>query len=273
MVNRSGGLFMKNDYIYDTEKIYYKHEITEDLSENVYSMHIHNAYELIYFLSGDATYVIEDRKYKLKKGDLILIRPFKYHFIQIDSPASYERYDILFDPQRHGIESAALMDDKAEVISISDNTIADGIFKKFDTYYKKCDADTFSKLLSHLLSELFYSIHLFPHRQVDGTNSVSPLILKALSYINENLCGVDDIREIADRLYVSESYLFRKFKGELHKTPKKYILEKRLLLSREMIDAGKAPTEACFDSGFKDYTTFYRNFVAFFGHSPKQITK
>ena len=264
---------MQNDYVYDNEKIYYKHEITENLRENIYSPHIHSACELIYFLSGDATYVIEDRKYKLKTGDLILIRPHKYHFIQIDSPVTYERYDILFDPQRHGIESAFLMDDEAEVINISDNAIADGILKKFDTYYNRGDADIFSKLLSHLLSELFYSIHLFPHKQVDGTHSVSPLIRDALEYINDNLCHVESIREIADRLYVSESYLFRKFKSELHKTPKKYILEKRLLLSRELITSGKCPTEVSFDMGFKDYTTFYRNFVSFFGHSPKQISK
>jgi cupin superfamily acireductone dioxygenase involved in methionine salvage len=78
---------MINDYIWTTDKMFFKHEISENLPCNTYSMHTHNAYELIYFLDGDATHVIEDRKYKLKKGDLILIRPFLYHFIQIDTPA------------------------------------------------------------------------------------------------------------------------------------------------------------------------------------------
>ena len=91
---------MIDDYIWTTDRMFFKHEISENLPCNAYSQHTHNACELIYFLDGDATHVIEDRKYKLKKGDLILIRPFQYHFIQIDTPARYERYDILFGKGR-----------------------------------------------------------------------------------------------------------------------------------------------------------------------------
>ena len=61
---------MINDYICTTDKIFFKHAISEDLPCDTYSMHTHNTYELIYFLDGDATHVIEDRKYKLKKATL-----------------------------------------------------------------------------------------------------------------------------------------------------------------------------------------------------------
>lgn len=71
--------------------MFFKHEISENLPCGTYSMHTHNAYEPIYFLDGDAAHAIEDRKYKLKKGSLILIRPLRYHFIQIDSLVRYER--------------------------------------------------------------------------------------------------------------------------------------------------------------------------------------
>ena len=60
-------------------------------------MHVHNQFEIIYFARGDATHVIEGRKYKLKAGDLILIQPSRYHFVQIDSPATCERYIIGVD--------------------------------------------------------------------------------------------------------------------------------------------------------------------------------
>jgi len=76
--------------------LYCKHELTYTPPCNAFYMHTHRQYELIYFLSGDASHVIEDRKYKLKKGDLILIRPSKYHFIEINSSVEYERYSILF---------------------------------------------------------------------------------------------------------------------------------------------------------------------------------
>ena len=120
------------DYIVQRERISFKHETSRNLSCDTYSMHTHNQYELIWFLNGDATHVIEDRKYKLKKGDLILIRPFCYHFIQIDSPVDYERYAILFDAERHGVESVELIPDGVDVMNILGNGIAEDIFRKCD---------------------------------------------------------------------------------------------------------------------------------------------
>lgn len=261
---------MINDYILTTDKIFFKHEISENLPCDTYSMHTHNVYELIYFLDGDATHVIEDRKYKLKKGDLILIRPFKYHFIQIDTTTRYERYNILFDPEKHGVESANRIVEDIEVINILGNTILEELFRKCDLYYQNSDRDIFENILSHLLSELFYHITLFPHPFYKETATLSPLISKALKYINENLCTITDTQEIADYIFVSQTYLFRIFQKELHQTPKKYIMEKRLLLAQKMLSDGEKSTSVCNNCGFGDYTTFYRNYIAFFGYSPSE---
>lgn len=261
---------MINDYIKTTEKIFFKHEISENLPRDAYFMHTHNVYELIYIIDGDATHVIEDRKYKLKKGDLILIRPFQYHFIQIDSTTRYERYDILFNPEKHGVESVNRIDANMEIINISGNSILEDIFCKCDLYYQNSNRDTFERILSHLLSELFYNITLFPHPFDKETTTLSPLISKALKYINENLCEITDIKEIANSLFVSQTYLFRIFQKELHQTPKKYIVKKRLLLAQKMLSAGEKSTTVCDKCGFGDYTTFYRNYTAFFCCSPSE---
>ena len=259
-----------NSYIFESDKIYFKHQVSENLSCDAYSMHTHNNYELIYFIEGDATHVIEDRKYKLKKGDLILIRPLRYHFIQIDSPAVYERYNILFDPEKHNIESVALLSDDIEVINLSKNAMAEDIFRRCDVYYRHCDKENFEKILAHLISELFYNISLFSKAFGNEGTTVSPIISKTLKYINENICSIEGIDEIAGRLFVSESYLFRLFKKELHQTPKKYIMEKRLLMAQKMILLGEKPTSVCNRCGFGDYATFYRNYSAFFGCSPSE---
>ena len=259
---------MKNDYIQTTERIFFKHEVSENLPCDTYSMHTHNAYELIYFISGDATHVIEDRKYKLKKGDLILIRPLRSHFIQIDAPAKYERYNILFDVEKHGVEGAELIPSDMEVINLHGNRVMEDIFQKCDLYRQHSSKDMFEKILVHLLSELFYNIALLPHPLSSNATSISPLISQALKYINENLCSIQTIEEIAEHLFVSESYLFRMFQRELHQTPKKYILEKRLFLAQKMLSDGEKPTAVCERCGFGDYATFYRNYRAFFGHSP-----
>lgn len=261
---------MANEVTAYSDGIVYKHSVSENLPCDTFSMHTHSAYELLYIIEGDATHVIEDRKYKLKKDDLILIRPLQYHFIQIDAPATYERYDILFDPEKHGIEGVDRLQDGLEVINLSGNSIAKEIFRKCDLYYKNSDGETFDKILSHLLSELFYHISLFPQPLSKNGKTLSPLISKALKYTNDNLCTITDIGEIAEKLFVSESYLYRLFREELHQTPKKYIMEKRLLLAEKMISSGEKAVSVSKLCGFGDYTTFYRNYTAFFGHSPRK---
>lgn len=261
---------MLSGYISYTEKIYFIREVDESLPCDAYSFHTHNVYELIYFLDGNATHVIEDKKYKLNRGDLIIIRPFKYHFIQIDEPVRYERYNILFNLDRHNIDGIELLPEDLEVINISGNRIVEDIFRKLDLYYKSCDSEIFEKIAVHLLSELFYNISLFLTPSSEHTATVSSLISKALRYINDNLRELDGIEEIARYLFVSESYLFRAFKKELHQTPKKYIMGKRLLLAQKLLSSGEKPTAVCSQCGFSDYTTFYRNYTNFFGHPPSQ---
>lgn len=261
---------MAENYIYNSEKIIFKHKVSENLECNAYSMHVHAAYEIIYFVEGDATHVIEDRKYKLKAGDLIIIRPLRYHFIQIDSPARYERYDILFDPVRNKVEGVPLIPADVEIINIFDNPLATDVFNKFDAYKKGYDNDTFERIAPILISELLYSIGLMDSTPPSDIATASAIISGAIKYINENICTLKSVSEIASSLFVSESYLFRLFKKELHKTPKKYIMEKRLLFASKRIKNGERPLEAALSCGFSDYTTFYRNYTAYFGYPPSR---
>lgn len=269
-VKKGGAQMNAHPTSFDNERFFFNHAVSENFPCNAYSMHMHGAYELIYFLDGDATHVIEDRKYKLKKHDLILIRPFQYHFIQIDATSRYERYDFLFEDGAHGIDAVSLIPEGVEIINIEDNAEARNIFERCDLYRKNCSEEIFSRILPHLLSELFYNLHVFPASLPKEGSLLSPIISAALQYINENLSSLGDVHEIAEHLFISESYLFRLFKKELHQSPAQYICEKRLLLAQKMLSEGEKPSLASEKCGFSDYTTFYRNYTAFFGYSPKQ---
>ena len=73
---------------------------------------------------------------------------------------------------------------------------------------------------------------------------------------------------MANKLYVSVSYLFYLFKTYVKTTPKRYVTEKRLLAAKDLILQGVKPTKAYEQVGFNDYTSFYRNFIKFFGYAP-----
>ena len=256
------------DYSFASGQLYYKYEYTKSPPCDAYSMHVHDFYELLYFVNGDATCVIEDRRHKLTAGDLVLIRPLRYHFLQIDSPVDYERYDMLFDPTRHGIEGVHRIGAQIEVVHLKENAIAEDIFRRCEFYRRTCDAETFSKLLVLLLNELFYNVSMLPQLSERRGEPLSPLLSEALQYINAHLTTLRGIEEIAEHLFISEGYLFRIFRRELRQTPHRYVLDKRLLMAERMIREGERPTEVCRACGFGDYTAFWRNYRAYFGRRP-----
>lgn len=257
-----------NDYIRVSEKLLYKHKFDRALPPDVYSMHTHNLYELLYFVKGDATCVIEERKYKLKAGDLVLVRPYLHHFVQIDTVTDYERYDILFDPVKHGVEGVWRIPEEVAIVSLAENPLASDVFRRMDAYDAICTENDFFRLLPHLLSELFLGIGSIVPREGEMGDLTSPLLSEALRYINANLFTLGGMKEVANAIFVSESYLCRLFKRELHESPGRYIRDKRLLVARDRILLGEKPTAVAAACGFGDYTAFYRSYKSLFGTSP-----
>lgn len=238
------------------------------------AIHTHNDYELLYILNGDVSHVIENRKYKLKKDDLVIIKPNSYHFVQIDSSKDYERYNILFNPTSLGINNIDLLPKDIEIINCKHRPIITELFKKTDYYSSVLKNEEFKDMLSMIIKELIYNLSLSDIGEDPALwENIHPLISKAITEINENLFTINSIEEIANKLSVSESYLYRIFKKELKTTPLKYLTEKRLLIAQNLIACGKKPTEVYSECGFLDYTSFYRGFVKLFGYSPSKEGK
>lgn len=63
------------------ENLVYNHKYYKNpsASPEAFLKHSHNTYELIFFEKGKVTYFIEGKKYELKKNDLVVIRPMKFH--------------------------------------------------------------------------------------------------------------------------------------------------------------------------------------------------
>ena len=136
------------------------------------------------------------------------------------------------------------------------------------------DGEDFERILTGLLCELFYLLSVTPATEnTDAPTVTSQALSRALAYINDNLTTLTGVDEVARSCFVTESYLYRLFKNELHKTPLKYISAKRLLLAERMISDGEKPTAVYEKCGFTDYTTFYRNYRSYFGHAPSGAVK
>ena len=52
-----------------------------------------------------------------------------------------------------------------------------------------------------------------------------------------------------------------------------YVITKRLVYAQKLLWGGSSVTEACYESGFRDYAHFIKSFTKTFGCSPKQCKK
>ena len=101
----------------------------------------------------------------------------------------------------------------------------------------------------------------------------SPLVQKALHYISEHISQNLSLEEIAGACFVSKYYLAHAFGKEMGISVYRYIMLRRLLLSRQMLLAGEPAGQVSAACGFSDYTSFYRAFRAEYGISPRDFAK
>ena len=73
----------------------FAHELTtirELETRPISLMHAHKAYEFYYLVSGDVTYTVSDKQYKVEPGSIVIINAYVLHKVDIKPYANYERY-------------------------------------------------------------------------------------------------------------------------------------------------------------------------------------
>ncbi len=104
-----------------------------------------------------------------------------------------------------------------------------------------------------------------PRATADAQNSV---IRNVIVYLNENYTEKTSIDMLASRFYLSKYHLMRQFKKETGYTIHLFISNKRVRYACHLIDSGITPGEACYRSGFTDYSLFFKTFKKVLGYSP-----
>lgn len=248
------------------------------------NLHHHDFYECYLFLSGDVTYMIEGKEYTLMPGDIILINSRELHqpiIHNITSP--YERIVLWIDKNFLDSLSSATTDlkrcfedkDKKNVIrtDLESQQNVKSILNKLlslETYnglgtellYKAYVVE----LLVFLNNLLFYS-NTKLSIEIKTSNLIDDIIL----YINNRLEDEISIDELSAQFFLSKFHLLREFKKHTGTTIHKYIIQKKLILAKELILTGIPITSVYKQSGFGDYSNFFRAFKNEYGVTPKQF--
>ena len=251
--------------------LYFSYFAYPQVPWDIIRTHTHSNYEAIYVLDGDMTYVVENRKYRIQKDDLIIVRPNDYHFIQFHSKQPYERYSLLFDPAVLGMENVDSMLPEQNVIGCKRLPVIRDLFRKMDYYRENFSGESLHDLLKIMVKELVYNLSVLSNqKEPDKIHSAHPLVCQVLEEINKDIFAFEGIGKLAEQMFVSEGYLYHLFKKEMKVSPGRYVTEKRLLAARNMLLQGKQPTKIYLDCGFSDYSSFFRSYSKFFGYPPSK---
>ncbi len=265
-----GCVFLDSYLSFDSFRYAYTKSLKPSRTEFPY--HLHKKYEILYFIQGDAEFVVGNTRQKLSPGDLVLIPRLHGHYIGILSDKPYERIVLNFDTDCVDGNKVAYLFQTPKIITASKSV--QGIFARYQEYYEIFSGKERNQLFGNLLTELIFLLCASAETsELEHFGGYGKLMEKVVNYIDLNLFRLESIDEICSELYISRAYLHKLFIATLGTSPMKYIKTKRLLAAHEMIRIGEKPTNVYLKVKYKDYTTFFRAYKEFFGYSPSDTAR
>lgn len=260
------GVFIKQNFIFQD-----RYDVVPSPSE--FELHMHNEYELYFFLEGNVDYILGDSLYHLQKGDILLIRPAVFHYPKILPDMPYHRIYVNFSEEH---VDPALCSDLAEFqpfYRIPDGGMIRKLYESvaytMERYRAEDEYPCLLRYLNLILTELKYI------NRPDGFESapLHPLLSDILEYIDKNLSAELSLNAIAKEFYVSPSWITHTFHKYMSIGTMQYVTKKRILTSQQLIQKGVPPTEAAECCGFRNYSTFYLQYKKLLGGNPAKDKK
>jgi AraC-like DNA-binding protein len=248
--------------------------------------HLHDQFEIYFFIAGDVNYFIEKQVYHLGYGDLLLMNSHEIHKPTFLSEQPYERYIIHFEPEIATLLSAPdfnllhcftnrpqgeqnkinlAASDVAELLKLFTRFENLGVspFPGSDTLKLCC----FIEVLV-LINQAFLNI-----TSVSEQSNVPEALLPVLTYIDNHLTEDLTLQSLSRQFFMNSSYLSRLFKKGIGSNLHEFIIYKRIAQAKKLLSQGYNVTETCARSGFNDYANFLRMFKRKVGLSPHQYKK
>lgn len=266
-------------YLDDSFKIFH---LTGSLSDSV-PLHYHEFKKIVICLNGNIGYFIEGKQYEIYPNDIILVNAGELHRPLIYDKNGYERIIIYLSD---GFINSCDESDLGEcfvnahmntpILSCkcpSNKAIIQTALSMTDSFCKKSIAvNTLQRcrLMEFLI--LLNDCFSFNAKKSSNLISENKSLTKLLNYINNNLTSNLTVDSLAEHVHLNKSYLMHMFKSETGYTLMEYITEKRLFLAKYLIRQGTSLTDSCFESGFNNYTSFYRAYRKHYGTSPRNIS-
>lgn len=278
------GFEMRQEMRRDDFEIFYRC----DTAPSTISLHDHDFYELYCLIDGQMDFIVNGCRYKLAQGSLLLIAPGEMH--RSDPQEKQRAFSrVVLWLSRDFVNSLSSMLPRIVQTISGENHRWNLIVPDEETYrvlhnllfsllYEKELADADSQFLSRLIvMQLMVHLSRFlshsripepSHREARYAST-----LKVYEYINLHFREQIGVSSLAEQFYMDKNTLTRQFKRTIGLTPGEYIRRKRLENARQLLQSGTGAQEAGYQSGFSDYSAFYRAFRQEYGLAPSALAE
>ncbi len=247
--------------IYDFE---YK---TADPREDALTRHMHNGYELLYLLRGDAEYVVEGSVYRLTPRTLLLVRPRRYHYLRALVGKTFERFVIHFPEERVPSALRSYLDEAPEIVRVREASAPAAFFADFMAAERTHSEAELRALADTALARVLLGLKYGTEEPV-VPKLANPTLDAILRYIDEHPDEPITAADLSQRFFVSTSWIVHGFREHLGISLAQYVNRKRILYAEAQIRAGAAPTAVAKACHYDSYVTFYRQFKKYLGYAP-----
>lgn len=278
--------FEPDNFYQEIEMDYPLVQTQEDVStaRDVVELHSHSYYEIIFVRSGNLQYLIGTQRYRVQRGDILLIAPGISHrplFLErLAEP--YGRYVIWLSadcasllhqqwPFLQKLSAGPCMlrtaDLPGDSIAYFESTFRHGV-KEAQAAIPGWQAEVFANTLSLLVAL---------HRTFNSGSAPQPpvekreLLDEIMAYVENHLAERITLEDTARQFHVSESTVSQLFRKRLSVSYYRYVTQRRLIAAKTLI-LEDTPLEAVAEQvGFSDYSGFYRAFKQEYGISPTKF--
>lgn len=249
------------------------------------NLHSHNFYEILFCHSAaDVEYLVGAERYRLQKGDVIMIPPGISHRPLIPEQLSepYRRDVLWINPDLiDQLELPVPREDRlnAQVSKLLRTAgtrweFLGELFRHGVREYEGQEPGWEEIVLGNTIQLLVYLRRAIQDRSAAPLKAEKPELLdQALAYIEAHLAEKITLGDIAKHCWVSQSTITQTFRNKMGVSFYRCVTQRRLIAAKTLIIEGTQLESVGRKVGFSDYSSFYRAFKQEFGISPRQFRK
>ena len=246
----------------------------------------HHFYELFFILRGSLHVIADEEDLTPVPGDVLVYPPNCMHRVMhTDASVPYERFYIYLS--RAYLQAISTEDYR--FIDILDRLTRDGhhcfnlgeeavaaLVPMVDEIIEAARDTSPAATIANRCRMTICLIRLLGLLEESLTSTAdceTHRMNEMIRYINQNAAQPLSLDQLGETFGINKFVLLHEFKDYTGMSIYQYVLTRRVILAQQLIQQGAKPNQACEQSGFSDYTSFYRAFKSRTGQSPNQYSK